>query len=72
MDAPECLDLTEEVTELFRRKLLEFAAFAQAHWGYSDAEARDQGLSRDWQAGYQAALASLPDAIAHWTQEEVL
>lgn len=69
MAGEEWVALTEEVEDLFKRKLQDFAAFAQKEWGVSDAELQERGQSKEWQAGYEAALASLPDAIEFWTEE---
>ena len=70
---PVQIDLEEEVKDLFRRKVDEFAQFCTAHWQIAD-DAELQGMfpgkSRDFRDGYNHALTDgLTGAIECWFEE---
>jgi hypothetical protein len=67
---PVQIDLEQEVRDLFRSKMEEFARFCAEHWQIAD-EAELQGMfpgkSADFREGYNLALTDgLTGAIECW------
>jgi hypothetical protein len=67
------LDLHGEVESLFRTKLLEFLAWAEAEWKITERDlTRDdwfEGKSPDYIEGYNAAIEGLKGAFECWNEE---
>jgi hypothetical protein len=68
--APIQIDLEEEVKDLLRRKMDEFARFCAEHWQITSDRDHEQtfpGTSLDFRAGYNHAMTDgLTGAIECW------
>lgn len=67
------LDVSNEVNDLFRTKMLEFIEWSKKHWTISDKEAADDNSFGDkpegYREGYNAAILGLEGAFECWNEE---
>lgn len=67
------LDLQPEFEEIVQRQLERFGRWCADEWSVSEKDRLDEFFrerSDDYVEGYNASLASLPDALSSWLEIE--